>query len=160
LQTARNGWIDFAEMPVWARAELRLQEVILRTLQWFDANSESTGSSWKPAVGRWAANESSCVLMRAIIPGSFPCKFVVDMADGLDAAVATFNTQPAYDAQQLFATCFSGFKVDTIDMFVAAVLIWSDISVQDRDLYRQAGRSKPGSWVKVIEKAQRPVDGL
>jgi len=154
FQTARNGWIDLSEMPSWARAELRLQEVILQTLQWFDAGSNSTSSNWKPAMVRWLENGSSCILMRAHVPGSFPCKFVVDMADGLDAAVATHNIQPVYNAQQLFAASFPGLHIGNIDEFVAAVLIWSDIPMTDRDMYRQAGRSQSGSWAKVIKAAQ------
>lgn len=155
----RNGSINLGDMPNWARAELRLDDVISSTLQWFDVGFGSAESCWNSVEAqRWSWNGSNCILMRALTPGLFPCKFVADMADGLNAAAAAFALQPTCDPQKLFTSCFPGLRVDVVDDFVIAAVLWSDISVPKRETYRQAGRSDAGLWAKVIENEQITVN--
>lgn len=134
---------------------LRLPEVNRDSTQWLDPTIEDPILAWRQAfdspIGTLGAD---CVLLRASAWGPFPSRWVVDMADGLQAAAARLSNDPTYDARLLFTEAFPGRQVQFVDEFIAAVYLWADLPSSVRDAGVRAGRTLSGEWQTILSQVK------
>lgn len=149
----RGGPVDLLSPALHILPTLRLDDIVPGSLQWLDTSSQDV--IWRRVDNSLQLDPcTECLLIRALKSQTFPLKFAVDMAQGLEAAFIAMSGAATADLPMIFAKLFPQCSSRSLDQFLAAVYVWQGLSAARRTHFVCAGRTAAGSWQAVVTESQ------
>ncbi|KAH7099138.1 hypothetical protein BKA62DRAFT_673698 [Auriculariales sp. MPI-PUGE-AT-0066] len=143
--------LDFTALYGWELDQLGISELVPSTIQVFDPAVENFSAAWKPAFDmQFNVQNLEAVLIRGVSKTSFPLQYVVDMASGMNAALKAIERSTDHDMIHLFAHHFPQCHQPGVDAFLAAILMWSEVSDEQKSHYAALGRTTAGQWKSLL----------